>query len=393
MRFSTKFAALSLLLALAAGCKTDTETIPIVIQEEGEADFPFDEPRPERIVFTNAELIYRGDDGGTGVSDLYQLSLWTDMPIDETGNPIGPGKLIRVSLNAELLDEGADPVLPAGIYSEPENYYSFLPFTFNEGDMQSIPLPAGTVEMPAYSYFGELADGQTGFEPDLLREGYCQVQLLDDGTYTVSGILVGRFFLKRVFSYTGALEAIDRREEQETGNSTLTADLEINNLTQGRLEDLGNNYYLPEDDGSGKPNATSYRTFRITMAESGVNIDGPVPTETGKVLQIELFVSYDTDVQDGIPAGTYRVVPRTESGGINRSDIVPGNIASGDYDGIFNGSWYRRYAAGSLQDYASIGSGSLTVVRNADGSHRFEFDFADGAEPPHRICGTDTIIL
>ncbi len=146
-------------------------TIPVVIQDEGEPDFPFDEPQPEAILFTNAELIYRGDDGGTGVSDLWQLSLWTDMPVDEVGNPVGPGKLIRVSLNAPLLAGDAELVLPDGIYSEPENYWSFSPFTFNEGEMQSIPLPTGTVEMPAYSFFGELAEGQTDYTPRSAARG------------------------------------------------------------------------------------------------------------------------------------------------------------------------------------------------------------------------------
>ncbi len=389
MRFLTEFAALSLLLAVTTGCKNDTVTIPVVIQDEGEPDFPFDEPQPEAILFTNAELIYRGDDGGTGVSDLWQLSLWTDMPVDEVGNPVGPGKLIRVSLNAPLLAGDAELVLPDEIYSEPENYWSFSPFTFNEGEMQSIPLPTGTVEMPAYSFFGELAEGQTDYTPDLLREGYCLVELNEDGTYTVSGILVGHRFLKRVFSYKGVLEAIDRRENPETGNSTLTSDLEIGKLTQARLKDTGNPYFLPADDGSGKPNATSYRAFRLLLAESGIVIDDLDHADSGKTLQMEIFVPYETDVREGLPAGTYRIVPRIE-GGVDRADIVPGNIPSGIYDGDFKGAWYRRYAADSIQDFAAIEGGTLTVVRT-DGGHRFEFDFTDGADNPHRIHGVCTL--
>lgn len=386
MRFLTEFAALSLLLAVSTACKNDTETIPIVIQDEGEPDFPFDEPQPEEVLFTQAELIYRGDDGGTGVSDLWQLSLWTDMPIDNAGNPVGPGKLIRVSLNAELLAEGAELVLPVGIYYEPENYWSFLPFTFNEGEIQSIPLPTGTVDMPAYSFFGDLAEGETGYEPDLLREGYCRVQLNADNTYTVSGIMVGTRFLKRIFTYTGALEAIDRSEESETGDSTLKADLEINGLKQARLKDTGNPYYLPADDGSGKPNATSYRAFQLLLAENGIAIDDLDRADSGKVLQMEIFVPYETDVREGLPAGTYRIVSRIESG-VDRADIVPGNIPAGIYDGAFKGAWYRRFAADSMQDFAAIRGGTLTVVRNG-GSHRLEFDFTDGAEKPHRIYGS-----
>lgn len=391
MRFSTECAVLSLLLLLPAACKDDTETIPIVIQEEGEPDFPFDEPQPEEILFTNAELIYRGDDGNTGVSDLWQLSLWTDMPIDETGNPVGPGKLIRVSLNAEPLTEGAPLAVPPGIYAEPENYWSFNPFTFNEGEMQSLPLPTGTVELPAFSFFGELADGRTDYDPDLLREGYCQVKLLSDGTYAVSGILVGRQFIKRVFAYTGALEAVDRRDENpETGNSSLTADADLGLLTQARLKDTGNPYYLPADDGSGKPNATSYRAFQLVLAGSGIVIDDLDHADSGKVLQMEIFVPYETDVREGLPAGTYRIVPRLE-GGIDRSDIVPGNIPAGHYDGAFKGAWYRRFAADSMQDFAAVEGGTLTVVRTESGGHRFEIDFTDGAENPHRIFGTCTL--
>lgn len=392
MRLSIGIAALSLLLAVTAGCKNDTETIQIVIPEEV-PDFPFDELQPEQIAFTNAELIYFGDKDYTLVSDLYQLSFWTDMPIDETGNPVGPGKLLRVSLNAPLLTGSAAPMLPPGTYTEPESSWSYNPFTFIEGYMQTVFLPTGDIEIPVYSFFGELAVGQTGYTPDLLREGYCRVQVLDNGDYAVSGILVGHSFTKRVFTYTGPIETIDRSEgDTQDGNSTLTADLQIGSLTQARLKDLGNYYYLPADDGSGKPNATSYRALLLQLAESGVNIDGDTPADTGKVLQVEILVPYETEVQDGIPAGSYRVVARAEGGGVNRSDIVPGNIIAGVYDGAFKGSWYRRYAADALQDFASIESGTLTVAKTG-GSHRFEFDFTDDTEARHRIYGSCTITL
>ena len=50
------------------------------------------------VEFVNSNLVYWGDKDGVG-TDHFVLTLYTDMEVDATGNPIGPGKIMRSSLN------------------------------------------------------------------------------------------------------------------------------------------------------------------------------------------------------------------------------------------------------------------------------------------------------
>lgn len=53
-------------------------------------------PAPEVVEFVNSNLVYWGDKDGVG-TDHFVLTLYTDMEVDATGNPIGPGKIMAFS--------------------------------------------------------------------------------------------------------------------------------------------------------------------------------------------------------------------------------------------------------------------------------------------------------
>lgn len=376
MRFFMKIALSVVLFPLLSGCGDDD---PVPGKEQENPNPPFVELAPEHVTFTNADLYYYGDDGYTGASTHYMLSLYTDMEIDDTGNPVGPGFIMRLSINADYPEEGAEPALPAGIYYEPMDANAYLPFTFNEGYLDTIDLPDGPVSLPQLSFFGEVEAGGTAYEPDLLREGYCQVEVDAEGRYTLSGIVVGTMFLKRYFTYTGELKAVDRSGgEEPVGSSTLTADLELSALTQARAEDRGDRYYLGDE---------SYRAVTLYLAEEGIDLSEEWPAGVGRLLQIEFFVAWDTDLKNGIPAGSYRMAVRTETGGFERADFVPGNIVPG-LPGQFarpEGCWFRRLTADGMPEYACLTGGTMTVTGSGLGSQTFEIDFTDVSETPHHV--------
>lgn len=169
---------------------------------------PFVEAVPETTVFTDAEAVYYGDDGNTGISDMWNIILTTDMEHDALGNPLGPGKMLQISCNTSREQEMSSDCLE-GVYVAPSADYDYSIGTFNPGSMVSVDIPGGSLEAPAMSYFGDLSSGSQDFVPDLLREGHTVVDINDDGTFTIEGTLIGQMFLKRNFTYTGELRAID----------------------------------------------------------------------------------------------------------------------------------------------------------------------------------------
>ena len=64
-------------------------------------------PAPEVVEFVNSNLVYWGDKDGVG-TDHFVLTLYTDMEVDATGNPIGPGKIMAFSLNVPPFASEAD---------------------------------------------------------------------------------------------------------------------------------------------------------------------------------------------------------------------------------------------------------------------------------------------
>ena len=209
------------------------------------------------------------------------------------------------------------------------------------------------------------------------------VKRSDGGEYTISGTLVGDLSLKRYFTYTGKLTTIDRHEStEETPNSTLTTDLALNEWTQARLQDKGDSYYLQDE---------SCRVVELYLAEEGIGLAETWPTGNGRVLKVEFFVEWATDVTQGIPAGTYKVVARDEeSKGIPREFLKPGGIASG-YPNVFTypqGTWYEKISNGTMKEYARIDSGTMTVARDGD-KHTLTIDFIDCDKVhPHHVRTT-----
>lgn len=329
---------------------------------------PFIEPEAEQIVFTQSNLVYYGDPDGLD-SDEWRLTLMTDrVTVDEAGNPVGPGSFMQLSLNAVQGDE-ADLRNLAGVYVAPMSTSDFSPGTYNPGMMSQVDLPTGVVEMPTFSFYGELAEGSTDFEPDLLRDKGFSVAANDDGTYTVAGSITGTMFLQRHFSYTGGLKIVDRTEPK-VPNTTLTADVTLASLVQARICDRGDWFFTGDE---------SYRLFEVTLAAEGIAMNKTFPDGEGDVLRLELLVEWAADAADGIPAGTYRMISRSEDGsGINRKDIRPGCVVAGKRN-VFTtpaGTWYQHFAAGTLDAYACIEAGEVTVER-PDGGHRLTVALRD----------------
>lgn len=369
-------AALSVVVLLGA-CDNDP------VQEPPVPEPPFKEPVAEMIECTQANVVYYGDDGYTGVSDLWQVTLYTDMDIDEKGNPIGAGQIVCISCNAKQGDV-LDMANLVGTYTATISTGDFRAGTFNEGYMRTIDLPGGAVEIPDFSFFGDLAEGETTFEPDLLREGYCQIESNADGTYTVSGIMVGTEYLKRYFTYTGAIEPVDRSDggQQTIPNTTLTEDILLEGFTQARLQDMGDYFFLQDQ---------SYRMFRLTLADEGVDISGSYPEGEGRFLKLEFFVEWAADVTEGMPVGTYDMCQRTESGGIERSQIVPWHAVPGLPDQFTSpsGSWYQKIAAsGEMPEYARLAAGRVMVgqIEGVEGGRRIVVELLDcDTDRPHAV--------
>ena len=79
--------------ALTACSDNDTEN-----PEGGKPGGEDVNPVPEVVEFVNSNLVYWGDEDGVG-TDHFVLTLYTDMEVDVTGSPIGPGKIMAFSLS------------------------------------------------------------------------------------------------------------------------------------------------------------------------------------------------------------------------------------------------------------------------------------------------------
>lgn len=328
-------------------------------------------PQPQPTVYANASLVYYGVEDEELPSCLFELTMYTDMELDPTGNPLGPGQILRVSFNAPLFAPDAEAYpLPEGRYRNASSASDFSPGTFNFGYMNRLDLPTGEVYIPAGSFYGDIPEGQTDFDADLLTDGYCEVTRDDAGCYTVTGILVGGRSTKRRFIHSGELQPIDRSTPGQQGDdTTLNGDLTLSTLTQARLEDKGDSFYLQDE---------SCRTFLLHVAEATVDLTQSWPRGNGKLLRLEVFVPWTTDLSDGIPAGTYNVAPR-QNGGIPRELIVPGNMPAGQSGSYTypSGCWYQGLSDGMMQEYACIGGGHMTVTRTGEQT-RLEIDLLDG---------------
>lgn len=328
-------------------------------------------PQPERIVMKHIEVSYSGDDIGEASSDGWIIKLYTDMEIDQAGNPIGPGYVLQLLLNAPYDSaQSGDASLLVGSYSSPMNSADFSPYTFCWGYMRTMELPGQRIEVGDGSFFASLEDGSIDMCYDLLNEGSVTI-LYEDGCFSISGVMVGDRCIKRYFEWSGNFE-VSSTVEPAVPNSTLKSDLALMSFNQGQLQDKGDSFYLKDE---------SYRCFLLFLAEEGVELGSGRPAADGDVLRVELLVPWTTTLEDGLPEGRYTVVPRNENSSIDRDKIVPFAAISGVPDCFtypyIGGSWYFNLKSGQWTDYARIDEGVVDVARGEDGSHAFSWNFVD----------------
>lgn len=361
-----RFFWIPVLAVIACSCAKNTG---------GTGDGSYKEPVPETLVFDNAELSYYGDESFSGVSDLWTLDLTTSA----SGN--GQGLRLVVSLNAAPDDAGIpDVVHLQGSYHMPSNSGDMSAGTFNPGYMDSQDRPNGAVYVPAGSFFGTMVEDMAQFDADLLREGQCSIEVGEDGIVRIEGVMVGTEFLKRYFVYEGTAKVIDASGESGSGvpNSNLVGDIELNSLEKFRLVDKGDSYMLGDE---------SYRLFEFCIADKDVDFTSQWPGGDGELLRLELFVPWEADSEEGVPAGTYTVpedIPVT--GGVYRKDIVPFRIVPGYPDKFTGntGTWYQNMESGRWLSYARITGGSI-IVERPEGKYRITVDLTDCSSPEYHV--------
>ena len=370
------------LLAIAAiGCRKSPAP------EQNGNDFPvYTEPVPETTIFTNAEFIYNGDDIGEAVSDGWVIKLYTDMEIDETGAPVGPGEVMQMLLNVTYDEnQSADASFLQGKYIEMLNSGDFAEGTFVWGYQTNIDLPGGQkITLADATYYGVVADGSTEIEYDLIDEGVISITGNDDGTYSIEGILVGDSYTKRYFNWTGNVEP--RNNVPETiPNSTLKTHLPDLTFAKGQLIDKGDYFYLGDQ---------SYRCLLLFLVDETAEFPFDRPSGTSRVLRLEVLVPWETDFREGIPAGTYEIIQRNPDTSMDREKIVPGGAIAGLPDEFaewkMGGAWYYEMVDSDWsKTYARIDSGTITVARGENGSHTISYILTDCNE--NAIAGTTVL--
>lgn len=368
---SKSLLAFALWLILAVSCNNNSSSSDQPLPEE---------PLPTNpvIEYKNGILTYFGDEGDTGESCEFELRVYTDMELDDFGNPIGEGHLLSLDFNTELLDESEEDItIPSGVYRAAPNNHSFSPFTFNYGYEVRLDLPEGIITVPRGSFYGELGEGETEYEADLLREGFFSISQDENGVYTIEGQVIGDMFLKRNFKFVGELDVIDASTTPPAPNTNLNQDVTLSNLKQARLQDLGDIFFIQDN---------SYRAFELHLASEDCDLTQRWPT-TGEYLQILLLVNWDADVNNGIPEGEY-LTPESEfgNGGLYRDDIRPYIVRPGVPDKFSqpSGTWYMSYVENRLSRYGRLNGGRVVVEREGS-AHRIQVELMDCSETPYRV--------
>ena len=224
--------------------------------DEGGTDFT--EKEATEVCFTNSQIYYLGDTAREQSFDIWQIKFYTDMEIDELGNPIGPGSVMQLVLNTPY-EESQTPNIEQleGVYIAQSNSGDFSPFTFIYGYLDILELPDGRHELPDGTFYASLPEGSKQMNIDLLDDGKLEIVNNADGTTTIKGTLVGKQCRKRNFVWRGVVDA-KSEVEQEVPNSTIKSDIQIENLTQALMQDKGDNFYLRDE---------SYRDILIFLAE------------------------------------------------------------------------------------------------------------------------------
>jgi len=344
----------------------------------------FVESVPDTTVFDNADFIYYGDASGEEVSDEWVIKLYTDMYIDELGNPVGPGAVMQLMLNVKYdQNQGADPEMLAGRYTEMLNSGNYAPGTFVWGYMTTIDLPGLRLELADATFYADVADGSTEMDYDLLDEGALVITSAGDGMYRIEGVMVGDKCTKRYFTWSGKIEPRNNVPE-EVPNSTLKHDLMDISFVKGAVQDKGDCFYRMDN---------TYRSLVLYLAEESVDMSASRPAGNGAVLRLEFLVPWDVDVvEDGMPEGTFVMVDRNPDTSIDKDKIVPGSAVPG-LPNVFaawkvSGTWYYELEGGVWTDiYARIDEGEITLEKAEDGSYVVKYDLKDCQGYPRRITG------
>lgn len=349
---------------------------------------PFEEKEPQTTLFTNAEVYYMGDDVGEAISDGWLVKLYTDMEMDEMGNLVGPGAVMQLLLNVEYSNEQQPNLAQlAGEYRAQSNSGDFSPNTFVYGYMDYIDLPDGRHERPDATFYASIPEGSTEMDIDLIDDGSLQIIAYADGSYTISGVLVGKQCRKRNFKWSGTIEPKSQVVER-VPNSLLTSDLQLTKLEKAYLQDRGDSFYLGNE---------SYRNILIFLAEESISFEWGNPKGSGDLLRLELLVPWETDItEEGVPAGEYPMLIRNADTSFNKESITPFHSISGLPDSFtvpyWSGAWYVKYADGKWGDnYARIDGGRVVVERGEDGSHRVICNLQDCSVPSFAVTADTTI--
>ena len=387
MKKSFLYGAVMAVLTLVGACEKPVQPQQPVDPQQ-KPDQGFVEAVPDTVKFTNADFIYYGDIAGESSSDDWVVKLYTDMEIDDLGNPIGPGTVTQLQLNAEF-DENqkADPSKLEGLYREMMNSGNFVPGTFVSGYMVRLDLPGQTIEMADGTFYADLPDGSADMDYDLIDEGAVSIKSNSDGTFTIEGVIVGKKYTKRYFKWTGDVEPRNYVPE-ETPNSTLKQDMTGLAFDQGQLQDKGDYFYRMDE---------TYRCLLIYLGDESVDMSGSRPSGDGAVLRLEVLVPWETDItKDGIPSGTYKMTDRNLDTSIDKDNIVPG-VAIPGLPNVFAawkvaGSWYYEIENGEWsQTYARIDEGEIVIDNHGDGSYTISYDLLDCQAVPKKIQGTTTL--
>ena len=380
------FAAFAMAMLFFA-CQKPEPVIPDA-PDYPEIETGFVEAVPDTVIFTNSQIIYYGGEARDEISDCWVVKLYTDMEIDDFGNPIGPGTVTQLQLNAKFDEnQGADPSKLKGMYREMMNSGNFAPGTFVSGYMVRLDLPGQTIEMGDGTFYADLSEGSTEMDYDLIDEGAVSIQPNDDGTYIIEGVLVGKKYTKRYFKWTGNIEPRNYVPE-ETPNSTLKQDLTGLTFDQGQLQDKGDYFYRMDE---------SYRCLLIYLGDESVDMSASRPAGDGAVLRLEVLVPWEVDItKDGIPSGTYKMTDRNLDTSIDKDNIVPG-VAIPGLPNVFAawkvaGAWYYELEGGEWsQTYARIDEGEIVIDNHGDGSYTISYDLLDCQTVPKKIQGTTTL--
>ena len=371
-------------------CSVSVAMLLVACVDKGEGDIAnadFVEKEATKVYFTNSEVYYLGDTAREESFDIWQIKLYTDMEIYELGNPIGPGSIMQLILNAPYEKEQTPNLGKLeGVYLAQSNSGDYSNFTFIYGYLDILELPDGRHELPDGTFYASIPEGSKQMDIDLLDDGKLEIVNNADGTTTIKGTLIGKQCRKRNFEWRGVIEP-KSEVKKEIPNSTLTSNIEIGSLTKALIQDKGDSFYLRDE---------SYRNFLIFLAQEGISFEWGKPVGSGEVLRLELLVPWSANVEEGVPAGTYQMMQRNADTSFDKESIVPFRAVSGLPNRFvapyWSGSWYVDYVDGAWGEfYARIDGGTIAVERGEDGSHRFVCNLQDCSSPTFSVT-TDTTI-